>query len=174
MSASINQESRRIKRAIILFIIGLIISGLTAFPIESEIEFILKFTSLSPFLEKWLNTIYEAVLTTNRSFPYLAYGTDWLGFAHILFAILFIGALEDPVKNKWVIQFGMIACILIFPLAFIAGYIRSIPIFWRMIDCSFGIIGILPLWYSYNGIKRIEKFKNLKNKLSYNKVLPQL
>jgi hypothetical protein len=36
-------------------------------------------------------------------------------------AILFIGPLRDPVKNKWVIEFGVIACILIIPFAMIAG-----------------------------------------------------
>jgi hypothetical protein len=73
-----------------------------------------------------------------------------------MLAILFIGPLRDPVKNSWVIEFGMIACLLIIPLAFIAGYIRHIPIFWRIIDCSFGVFGIIPLMICYKNIKLLK------------------
>jgi hypothetical protein len=51
--------------------------------------------------------VYDAVKTTNASYPYLAYGTDWLAFAHLVIAVAFIGPLMQPVKNVWVIQFGM-------------------------------------------------------------------
>jgi hypothetical protein len=70
--------------------------------------------------------------------------------------VLFVGPLTHPVKNKWVIQFGIIACIAIVPLAFIAGGIRGIPIFWRLIDCSFGAFGIIPLIICYRLIKQME------------------
>jgi len=156
MSTSEIKETKRIKMAILLFIIGLFISGITAFPIESELAFIVKNISLSAKMENWINKIYLAVSFTNSSYPFLAYGTDWLAFAHLLFAVLFIGPLINPVKNLWIIQFGMIACILIIPLAFIAGHIRNIPIFWRIIDSSFGVIGFIPLLYSYKRIKQLE------------------
>ncbi|HTE00618.1 MAG TPA: hypothetical protein VK668_15100, partial [Mucilaginibacter sp.] len=51
--------------------------------------------------------------------------------------------------------FGMIACVMIFPLAFIAGPVRGIPIYWRFIDCSFGIIGFIPLYYTRKYIKQL-------------------
>jgi hypothetical protein len=41
----------------------------------------------------------------------------------------------------------MIACVLVVPYALIFGAIREIPMFWRIIDCSFGVFGFLPLWY---------------------------
>jgi len=44
-------------------------------------------------------------------------------------------------------DFGLIACALIIPYAFIFGGIRGIPIWWRLIDCSFGIFGAIPLWF---------------------------
>jgi Na+/melibiose symporter-like transporter len=50
----------------------------------------------------------------------------------------------------------MIACIMILPLAFIAGYIREIPAGWTLIDCLFGILGIIPLWICYQKIKKLE------------------
>jgi Na+/melibiose symporter-like transporter len=71
-------------------------------------------------------------------------------------AILFIGPFKDPVKNKWVIQFGIVACILIIPFALIAGHFRDMPFWWRLVDCSFGIIGLLPLMICLKNIKRLE------------------
>jgi hypothetical protein len=108
---------RKIKGWIILFIVLLVLSGITAFPIESELSFLLKHSSsFSVSLQQWLSKIYLEVKKTNTDFPHLSYGTDWLAFAHIVIATAFIGPLIDPVKNIWVIQFGMIACIMVFPL----------------------------------------------------------
>ncbi|MDH3938671.1 MAG: hypothetical protein OEV68_15210, partial [candidate division Zixibacteria bacterium] len=70
--------------------------------------------------------------------------------------LAFVGPLRDPVKNVWVIQFGMIACVLVVPYALIFGYVRGIPLSWRVIDCSFGVIGILPLWLVRNYIRKLE------------------
>ncbi len=146
-----------IKRWILLFILFLILSGITAFPIETELSFLTNASSNLPLLmQKWLLTIYSSVKETNTHYPYLSYGTDWLAFAHIIIAVAFIGPLKDPVKNIWVIQFGMIACVMVFPLALVAGPIRHIPFFWQMIDCSFGLIGIIPLYICYKKIKKLE------------------
>ena len=93
---------------------------------------------------------------TSKDFPFLFYGYDWLAFAHFVLAILFIGPLRDPVKNKWVIEFGVIACILIIPFAIVAGHFRGMPFWWRLIDCSFGIIGLIPLASCLKNIKRLE------------------
>ncbi|MDB5014286.1 MAG: hypothetical protein JWQ25_2488 [Daejeonella sp.] len=146
-----------IKRWIIFFIIALVLSGVTAFPIESQLQIVMENLGMFPLtIQHWFSTIYYAVKTTNDNFPYLAYGTDWLAFAHIVIATAFIGPLRDPVRNIWVIQFGMIACLMVFPLAFIAGSIRHIPLFWQLIDCSFGVIGIIPLYVCYKKIKQLE------------------
>jgi len=151
---------RKIKRWIIFFIVALILSGITAFPTESQLAIAMKHLDVFPLtIQHWLSTIYHAVKTTNENYPYLAYGTDWLAFAHIVIATAFIGPLRDPVRNIWVIQFGMIACIMVFPLAFIAGPIRQIPLYWQLIDCSFGLIGIIPLYICYRNIKKLEYLK---------------
>ena len=39
----------------------------------------------------------------------------------------------------------LIACAGVIPLALICGAIRGIPFYWRLIDCSFGIFGLIPL-----------------------------
>jgi len=151
-----NTLRRRIKICIWVIIIGLALSGLTAFPLETELRWLVSYSSWYPnALRNWLTTIYSALMTVNRQFPYLSYGTDWLAFAHLMLAILFIGPLKNPVKNVWVIEFGMIACVLIIPLAFFAGAVRQIPLFWRFIDCSFGLFAIIPLALCLKYIKKI-------------------
>ena len=147
----------RTKKYIWIVIAGLTISGLTAFPLESELKWLINNDhAFAETVKTWLLTIYHAIADTNSRYPYLSYGTDWLAFAHLMLAILFIGPLNNPVKNIWVIEFGMIACIFILPLAFIAGSIRSIPFFWRLVDCSFGLFGIIPLALAYQNIKKME------------------
>ncbi|RYE19319.1 MAG: hypothetical protein EOP51_20135 [Sphingobacteriales bacterium] len=143
--------------AIGIVIAGLIVSGITAFPLETELAWILKTGTYPGCMEKWLTTIYNAISDTNKRYPYLSYGTDWLAFAHLVLAVVFIGPSRHPVKNIWVIQFGIIACVAIIPLAFIAGSIRGIPFFWQLIDCSFGVIGIIPLYFSYRATRKLEQ-----------------
>jgi len=146
---------KQIRRTIVFFIIALILSGITAFPIETQLELISTRMALPYTLQRWIDAVYLAVKNTNDLYPYLSYGTDWLAFAHLVIAAAFIGPLKDPVRNIWVIQFGMIACVMVFPLAFIAGSVRGIPFYWQLIDCSFGVIAIVPLYLSYSAIKKI-------------------
>jgi hypothetical protein len=118
--------------------------------------------ALPAAMANWINTVYLAVKNTNTNYPYLSYGTDWLAFGHLVIATVFIGPLKDPVKNIWVLQFGMIACVMVFPLAFIAGPIRGIPFYWRLIDCCFGVFGIIPLYICYRSIRKLEKLQSGK------------
>ena len=137
--------------------IVLFLSGLTAIPLETELEFLSRFFQRGSAIGDWLDKVYLALHDTNTRYPFLAYGYDWLAFAHFVLAILFIGPYKDPVKNKWVIEFGMIACVLIIPLALIAGHYRGIPFWWQLIDISFGVFGIIPLWICHRKINQIEK-----------------
>jgi hypothetical protein len=149
---------KRIKNLIIAFIIALVLSGVTAFPVETELEIVnANISGFPDGFRNWINEVYLAVKDMNANHPYLSYGTDWLAFAHIVIAVAFIGPLRDPVKNIWVIQFGMISCIMVFPLAFIAGPIRGIPFYWQLIDCSFGIFGFVLLYSIYKSILKLEK-----------------
>jgi hypothetical protein len=149
---------QRIRILIVLFIAGLILSGLSAFPIKTQLEIAHDFIQQQQWnnaFTEWIEKVHVGVSDTDARYPFIAYGTDWLAFAHLVIAIAFIGPLRDPVRNIWVIQFGIIACILIFPLALIAGEIRGIPLFWRMIDCSFGVIGGVLLWCCYRMTKKL-------------------
>jgi hypothetical protein len=148
---------KRIKILLILFIVFLILSGITAFPLETELKWLLSFSEHYPTaLNNWLKNVYQSIKETNQQHPFMMYGTDWLAFAHIVIAVFFIGPLMNPIKNSWVIQAGMIACVMILPLAFIAGSIRHIPFYWQLIDCSFGVFGFVPLYICHNYIKQLE------------------
>jgi len=146
---------------IILFMVGLTLSGITAFPVEAELKFMVSHINLFPgFMHHWINQVYNALVFSNANYPFLSYGTDWLAFAHIVIAIAFIGPLRDPVKNIWIIEFGIIACILVIPFALIAGPIRGIPFYWQIIDCCFGIIGLIPLMIVHRKIIRLKQLKS--------------
>lgn len=155
---------RRIRFWLAIFIIGLVLSGITAFPLQSELGWLLSIlhsTTLQPMAESmhllpWIDRVNEGLRVTNAEFPFLAYGTDWLAFAHLVIAIAFIGPYIDPVRNKWVITFGLIGCAGVIPLALVAGHFRGIPLPWRLIDCSFGILGSVPLLLCRQSIVALE------------------
>jgi len=155
-----NKDIRDIKRWIIVFMISLALSGITAIPAETELSLLVSYFPANGSTGKWLERVFIGIRDTNNRYPFVAYGYDWLAFAHIVLAVLFIGPLKDPVKNKWVIEFGIIACLMIIPFAMIAGYFRGIPIGWRLIDCSFGVIGIVPLKICLNKIYDLETIKS--------------
>lgn len=155
---------RKIRRWIITFMVLLILSGITAFPLEWELKLLVEASTNVPApIYEWLKKVYEAIRETNSKYPFMSYGTDWLAFAHLVIATAFIGPLRDPVKNIWVIQFGMISCVMVIPLALICGPIRQIPFYWQLIDCSFGVFGMIPLYVCYKQIQKLEKLSINKN-----------
>ncbi len=148
---------RRIRLIILFFIIALVLSGITAFPVYSELNWIMEHSLVQNGpLAGWLYSVWQGVKSVNDHYPFLFYGYDWLAFAHIVIAMAFIGPFKDPVQNKWVIEWAMLACISIIPLAFIAGPVRGIPWFHILIDCSFGILGIIPLWITRKWINKLD------------------
>lgn len=86
--------------------------------------------------------------------PHLLYAYDWLAFAHIVLAILFAGAMRDPVRNVWIVQCGLIMCALIPLLAWICIPLRGIPAAWFWIDSAFAPAAALPLWIALRDIRR--------------------
>ncbi|MGA2247395.1 MAG: hypothetical protein ABSH48_20590 [Verrucomicrobiota bacterium] len=141
---------RRINLLTWFFVLGLFLSGATAIPLAGELNLLTHFlaaTGPSSELTQWLFPVRDALAATQSAHPFLFYGTDWLAFGHFVTAIAFIGALRDPVRNRWLFDFGLIACALVIPYALIFGGWRGIPVWWRLIDCSFGFFGAIPLWY---------------------------
>lgn len=147
------------------FMVGLILSGITAFPLLTELRGLCALMGLSADatpqghsgLAFWLLTVRNGLEATYAHYPWLAYGTDWLAFAHLILAVFFIGPLIDPVRNVWVLRAGVIACLLVFPLALICGPLRGIPFYWQLIDCSFGAVALVPLLYCLRLTGRMER-----------------
>ncbi len=130
----------------------LILSGLTAIPLRIELSLLNSLlgegtviASVLPPLSAWISLVNEAIQFISDQYPFLAYGYDWMAFGHFVIAIAFIGAAIDPVRRIWVIEFGIIACVLVIPYSFLMGYLREIPIYWSIIDSLFGFFGTIPL-----------------------------
>jgi hypothetical protein len=145
----------RYRLALGIFILGLVLSGISALPLQSEVS----------ILDRWLGSgqtapnfvpgrigdfisfVHSGIQQTYAQFPFFGYGTDWLGFGHFVIAAFFILPFIDPIKYRAVLHVGLAACVGVIVLALISGSIRGIPFFWTLIDCSFGIFGAIPLLY---------------------------
>src|SRR5450759_1973723 len=114
---------RRIKALTLFFIVGLVISGATAIPLRTGVDWLVHITgaelatlprSPSPpdTWARWLLKVQTALQETEAKFPFLYYGTDGLAFGHFVIAVAFIGALRDPIRNRWLFDFGILACAL--------------------------------------------------------------
>lgn len=91
-------SENKIRYWLYFFIAGLFLSGVTAIPLEWQLEKINRYIGLGtevesyfPGLSFWIDRIYTGLSVTYKEYPFIAYGTDWLAFAHIVLAILFVG-----------------------------------------------------------------------------------
>jgi hypothetical protein len=138
----------RIRAWLLVVAVGLVLSGVTAFPLVTEVRLLADLLHAGPApdsLVTWIDRVHEGLTVTARGYPFIAYGTDWLAFAHLMIAISLWGPWRDPVRNVWVVEWCMICCAAIIPLALIAGPIRHLPWWWELIDMSFGVFGVIPL-----------------------------
>ena len=143
-------------RALMLFFItGLVVSGVTAFPLLWEMDLLSQLLGVGAAtgpeghtgLAFWILTVKHGLAHTYAAYPWIAYGTDWLAFGHLIIATFFIGPLIRPLSGRSTIYTGIFACVAVIPLAMICGPIRGIPFYWRLADCSFGVIGVVLLIY---------------------------
>lgn len=126
-------------RLIIGFVIfGLVVSGVTAFPLLTEMNFLASVltggasdlnTANYIGLTAWVLKVREGLDVTYSAYPFIAYGTDWLAFGHIVIAMFFILPYRDPVRYRGVLHIGIAASIMVIPLALICGPIRGIPFY---------------------------------------------
>ncbi|GGM59526.1 hypothetical protein GCM10011608_50830 [Micromonospora sonchi] len=156
----VEERLRWTRRWLWIVVVGLFVSGVTAFPLEIEMRWLLRavdpLAEQLPALVGWIERVHTGLVETGDRYPFMRYGTDWLAFAHLVLAVAFWGPLRDPVRNVWVVQLGMIACIGIVPLALICGPLREIPWFWTIVDLSFAVGAFPPLWFAYRHIRAIE------------------
>jgi hypothetical protein len=153
---------RTIRNWLWFFIVCLVLSGVTAIPLRAELGLLSRIANPDSALGSWLARINAGLIDTYGKYPFLAYGTDWLAFGHLAIAVAFIGPLRDPVRNIWVIDFGLIACLSVIPFALVMGPVRGIPFYWRLIDCSFGVLGMIPLFYCRKCITELAELPTAK------------
>ena len=153
----------RIRLLLLFFITCLFLSGLTAIPVASELSWLLTILPSESAAAVLFNKVLLAYLEVQKKYNFLLYGYDWLAFAHFVLAILFIGPYKNPLQNIWVIQFGLIACVLVIPFALVAGYLRGLPFWWRLGDCSFGIIGFAVLWICHQHINKLRILQSVSS-----------
>jgi hypothetical protein len=153
---------RRIRFLLLFFIAALVVSGVTAIPLTWESAVLNQLlgkgtlaSTILPAFSEWVSFVDQGLQSVGREYPFILYGTDWLAFAHVMIAVSFLGPLRDPVKNIWVVEFGMMACALIVPTALIFGTVRGIPPLWQILDCSFGVLGIVPLYIVHRDTRRL-------------------
>ena len=145
---------KRIYALTSLMIVGLVIGGVTAIPLKTEVDLLARAFNVTD--DSWLASVREAFGAVDAKYPFLFYGTDWLAFAHIVIAVAFVGALRHPIRNRWLFDFGLIACAMVIPYALIMGAVREIPIWWRVIDCAFGILGAVPMLLCRRYVRELE------------------
>jgi hypothetical protein len=158
------QILQRVKWLTWFFIIGLVIAGVTAIPLKTELDWMARMLGGAGLIHEaqstgfahWIFKVHEAIRNSYFLYPFMAYGTDWLAFGHFVIALAFVGPLRDPVRNRWLYLFGMISCVAVIPYAFTMGAVRGIPIYWRLIDCSFGVVGFFPLWFCWRWTGELE------------------
>ena len=156
---------KRFRISLGLFIIGLVLSGVTAFPLLTELKLLSQWlgvgNAVSPDghtgLTYWILTVRCGLEQTYEKFPWIAYGTDWLAFAHLMIAAFFVHPWLHPTTSRPTLYAGIFACGAVIPLALICGPLRGIPFYWRLIDCSFGIFGVLPLLYCLRQLNRMQR-----------------
>jgi hypothetical protein len=148
------------------FILGLAVSGLTAFPLVRELEVL---AALVPAGEHapggmawWILHVREGVRATDAAYPFIFYGTDWLAFGHLVIAAFFVAPMIDPVRHRATLYTGVWACAAVLAVAMVCGPIRGIPVYWRLIDCAFGVLGVIPLWIAIRLTKRLENGEGLR------------
>ena len=127
---------------------GLLVSGITVWPAVPELRFAVQMVwgNAQPTgtLHGFLWRAIEGLETVQAHYPFMLYAHDWLVFAHVALAILFLGAIRDPVRNVWIVECGLIMCALIPVLAVVCIPAPGVP---RIIhQCGeAGILGVTVL-----------------------------
>ena len=149
---------RKIKIALVITIIGLLLNAISAISLQTELKILLSNPdSLPQSLREWLTYVNNGIIDTDKNYPFMRYGFDWLAFAHVLIAIAFIGPLKDTIKNEWVVSWGIIASALSIVMALVWERLRDIPVWWSFIDTIIALIALIILWFCNNWIKQLKK-----------------
>ena len=153
-------DLKRAKLMIGIVVFGLLASAVTIWPAIPELKMAVRIAwgdaEPTGVLHSFVVQAIEGLEAMEADYPFMLYAHDWLAFAHIVLAILFAGAIKDPIRNVWIVQCGLIMCAIVPVLAGICIPIRGIPVIWFWIDFAFAPGAALPLWIALRDIKRVE------------------
>src|SRR5438270_5483863 len=92
-----------------IFIVGLVLSGISALPLQWELSLLDRWFgghgyggSRSNYigLSDFISNVHSGITQTYARFPFFGYGTDWLAFGHFVIAALFILPFIDPIRYR--------------------------------------------------------------------------
>jgi len=153
-------DLKRAKWLLGIVALGLLLSGVTVWPAVSELKLAVHMIwgdgAPTGVLHSFVLQVIDGLQTTNAQYPFMLYAHDWLAFAHIVLAILFAGAARNPRRNIWVVQCGLIMCVLVPVLAAVCIPLRGLPLRWFWIDFAFAPAAGIPLWIAMKDIERAE------------------
>ena len=109
----------RFRLILTFFIVALIASGVTAFPLLAELKVLVYLLGLSDAssaaghsgLAYWILTVRFGLEDMYAHYPWIAYGTDWLAFGHIVIALFFVHPLLHPGQARPALYVGIAACV---------------------------------------------------------------
>ena len=143
---------------LVIVAFGLFVSGVTIWPWDIELSFAISalqaIAGPEPLIQL-LQDIQQDMRLLEQSNSFVLYVADWLAFAHLVLAVLFLMALKNPIRNVLVVRFGILCSLSVPVLAITCIPMRGIPLFWILIDSSFALCAI-PLWIALKDIRRLE------------------
>jgi hypothetical protein len=152
---------KRAKLMLGLVAFGLFLSGVTVWPalweLKTAVHLVWGDKEATGVVHGFAVRVIAALVSMKANYPFMFYAHDWLAFAHIVLAILFAGAIRDPVRNVWIVQCGLIMCAMIPVLAGICIPMRGLPLCWFWIDFAFAPAAGLPLWIALRDIRQNER-----------------
>ena len=152
---------KRAKWMLSIVAFGLFLSGVTVWPAATEMKMLIQIiwgdSVPTGVLHQFAVQVITGLAEMEAKYPFLLYAHDWLAFAHIMLAILFAGAILNPVRNIWIIQCGLIMCACVPILAGICIPLRGLPWFWVLIDSAFAPAAGLPLWIALRDVRLAER-----------------
>ena len=154
-------ELRWIRGWLLVLMTACVLRGLAALPLVFELSVAyrgVRYLGITqgPFHDS-LREVYASLLHTQAQYPLLFYGSDMLAFGHWAIALALIGPFRDPQKNLGVIQAGILIAVLAIPGVLLAGALRGIPWWWRLLDVSFASGGLLALMMALRLTRRLEE-----------------
>ena len=144
---------------LVIVAFGLFVSGVTIWPWDIELSFAISalqaIAGPEPLIQL-LQDIQQDMRLLEQSNSFVLYVADWLAFAHLVLAVLFLMALKNPIRNVLVVRFGILCSLSVPVLAITCIPMRGIPLFWILIDSSFALCAI-PLWIALKDIRKLEQ-----------------